>query len=255
MSRTHEDAIRRQAAIREPEHPSRRYESQGGQAGPSGAIAFIAGKITSVHYEDERIHIAALKEGLDPKDAGVWEDVGQTPGDDNSNFELPVCCWSGGLTPAAIDWPAIAFPVPFPPGYMAMLVPNYIGSDYTRFAEPSGSLSPSLPITAPTLPTPPICDQTWCCCKPDGTTELLNEQDCLALGGVFYLGVGDPPCSDPQSLTPPCAALGACCLPDGTCQNHTETHCTDAVVDGGLGGLCWVDGGDCTALGSPCVCP
>lgn len=60
------------------------------------------------------------------------------------------------------------------------------------------------------------------CCFPDCHCELLQEQDCYAMGGSF-LGVGVPCDPNPCSCPP-----GACCYPDGTCTILPDYACAES---------------------------
>jgi hypothetical protein len=77
------------------------------------------------------------------------------------------------------------------------------------------------------------------CCFPDGSCVELDEETCVAQGGVYQ---GDLTLCDPN----PCpAAVGACCFEDGSCAVMTEADCAAA------GGIYQGDLTDC----DPNPCP
>jgi len=73
-------------------------------------------------------------------------------------------------------------------------------------------------------PPSPPCAVIGACCLPDGSCQVVSENDCVGAGGDF---AGDAEC--PPS--PPCAVIGACCLPDGLCQVVSENDCVGAGGD------------------------
>jgi hypothetical protein len=68
----------------------------------------------------------------------------------------------------------------------------------------------------------PVLTTRWACCA-DETCYLLNEADCLALGGSWLPGL--------LSCFPNPCQVRACCLEDGACMLRSELECLEA---GGL---------------------
>jgi hypothetical protein len=94
------------------------------------------------------------------------------------------------------------------------------------------------PATANPIPVGP-------CCFPDDRCEMLPEDACVQMGGIFVgLGGCEPsPCP---------VSFGACCYPDGTCAVMTQTAC-QALPFTWMGPNTNCDPNPCTPCLLPCV--
>lgn len=199
-----------------------------GPAGSQAAPDIVLGKIVAINLMAQDAQVAPIKPGVDPTDAVAWADP--------ENFDVPICAWTQGLSAAAIDNPAVCIRASSD-RYWMIYHPNLIGTDYDRFCQPQGLLSPQALASCTEPDSPGICSTTYACCLPDGTCDDLNELDCMAAGGLYF-GPESPDqddgltCDELAGVGIECDPVGACCQPPfgdgGHCVAATAEGCAEA---------------------------
>jgi hypothetical protein len=232
MRSTHKAIRRQQRLARDLPAPAASPNAEQAATQPAGSVSIRHCKITKIDRIKQRMQVRQIKPGIDPSDPNEWMD--------NDNFEPPFdCVWTRGPSIASIGNSVTVTVDPHSGTVWAIPSLKFVDDFLNSICLISGfATAPALPVLCDEPVPPGICGTQYACCLPDGSCQMLTEQDCLDQNGIYHEGKD---CDD-QSVN--CELLLPCCLPpfgaNGACVLATFEDCK------GLGGI--------PVLGDGCTC-